>query len=652
MKRNKNLCVVLIVFLFVLIGVTVKANTSRAMKALRIPAEFITTDENKIWNQCYTMVDIQYGDAKVKLSDSMSVSFDVYAPKKLFSGKNTHLSLYFSLAVHDDNWIWESSVFGKIPSFDIRREGNKYRAYYYDDGKEKSIGKNVKLNNNGKYVKISVDKYPMNSKSVKGRRKKLGLSISLIANAKQDATIYLKNSKISSGNKVVFKSAHDKDDVYTYAMVNQLKLGLLHTDTYNKNKIPKFKKIPDDIRNATSKKYVARTDKKAITNTISDATKKKAKAFEKADYTSLPDWHGTQINNWQTIGWGGFSRSNPCFTEGLIKELAGEGFNFVRVTIDTRIVFSKQMFDETGDDFNGDDKKVNLNALKNLDDLVTWCVKYGVHACFDVSSTPGGSVIDHSPDPDRMTLFKEGSKEQKIFFNFWKLITKRYKDISTNALSYNLYNEPPEFVSDETWTKLMKKTIDLIHDEDPTRLLFVDMLEYANKPCYGLVGEKIVQSAHIYDTYEFTHANYDIRESIQRGASYKPATYDRDTIYPILQEKIKDLVDFRDKTGTTIMVQEVGCTNYHYMDSIVAYFDDLLSLLDENGVNWVYYAYDAESFGYVALMDCFRSEGGTYIRINPGRYVAKELRGVLHRHMKEKSYESAKSVRSVSVRKE
>ena len=84
MKRNKNLCVILIVFLFVLIGITAKSNTSRAAKALRIPAEFKSTNEKKIWDQYYTMVDIQYGDAKVKLSDSMNVSFDVYAPKKLF----------------------------------------------------------------------------------------------------------------------------------------------------------------------------------------------------------------------------------------------------------------------------------------------------------------------------------------------------------------------------------------------------------------------------------------------------------------------------------------------------------------------------------------------------------------------------------------
>lgn len=644
-KKCFRMSAIVLFVVMLMIGITVKANRSQTAKALRIPAEFTTTDEGKIWDQSVVATYIQYGDDRKKLSGSMNVSFDLFVPKDLFTKQTSHVSIYLSLGLYDDNWVWESMVEGKIPVFNIYRSGSRYKACYYDEKArvDKTFGKNnVAVNKDGKYVRIRVKNYKMNSqsvfdsgkkKSIVGRKAKLGFSFSVLCNTKRNATIYLKNSRISSGSKTIFASSHNKDDVYTFAMVNNRKMALLYTSNYNKNKMPKFEKIPDDVRNASSKDYVSRNDKRVIKNTISGKTKEKAKRFAKADYQSLPKWHGTHLDNWYTIGWGGAARRNPCFTEPLIKEVASEGFNFVRVTMDTRIVYSQNMFDETGQEFKGNGKKVNLNALKNLDDLITWCVKYGIHVCLDVHNTPGGYMLGGDEEASRELLFKEGSKEQKLFFDFWKLITERYKDVSTNALSYDLYNEPPFFATDEMWTKLMKKTINLIHDVDSTRLLFVDMLRYGKTPCYGLVGEKIVQTSHMYDPDEFSHSNYELDSSIQMGASYKPGVYDREKYYPIIENRIKEIVDFRKETGTTVMVQEFGCTCYSYMDSIVTYLDDILTLLDENDINWSAYGYDNEQFGYVSVMDCYRSKGGTYLKINPHRYVAKELREMFHKHM-------------------
>ncbi len=643
-KKYFRIGSIVLFVVILIIGITVKANKSQAAKALRVPAEFTTTDDNKLWDQSLVTTYIQYGDKKVKLSGSMNVSLDLYVPKDLFSKQTSYMLIHLNLGLYNSDWVWESMVDGKIPDFNIYRSGNSYKAFYYDKkGKKGKIsGKNVTIKKDGKYILIRVKNYKLQSKSISdsgkkksivGKSSRLGLTLNVLCNTKRNATIYLKNSRISNGNKTIFSSPHDKDDVYTFAHVNNQKLGLLFTSNYNKNRIPKFEKIPDDVRNASSKEYVPRSNKKVVKNTISKNTKEKAKAFAKADYQSLPKWHGTTLDNWYTIGWGGAARRKPFFTEELVKEVANEGFNFVRVTIDTRIVYTKNMFDETGEEFKGNSKKVNLNALKNLDDLITWCVKYGIHVCLDAHNTPGGMMLGGDEDTGRALLFKNGSKEQKLFFDFWKLIAERYKDVSTNALSYNLYNEPPAFVTDEMWTKFMKKTIDLIHDVDSTRLLFVDMLQFGQVPCYGLVGEKIVQSLHMYDPYEFSHSNYGIDGRIQHGASYKPGIYDKDEYYPIIEKRIKGIVDFMKETGTTVMAQEVGCTCYSYMDSIVAFFDDILTLFDENNINWASWGYDNELFGYVSVMDCYRSEGGTYIKINPNRYVAKELRELFHKHM-------------------
>ena len=95
-----------------------------------------------------------------------------------------------------------------------------------------------------------------------------------------------------------------------------------------------------------------------------------------------------------------------------------------------------------------------------------------------------------------------------MFMDFWEFISKRYDDISSNALSFDLYNEPPNFVTDEQYTTFIKKALDVIRQSSPDRLIFVDMLEYAVTPVYGLVGEKIVQTFHFYEPYEYTNSGF------------------------------------------------------------------------------------------------------------------------------------------------
>ena len=242
-------------------------------------------------------------------------------------------------------------------------------------------------------------------------------------------------------------------------------------------------------------------------------------------------------------------------------------------------------------------------------------------------------MIGGDEEASRELLFKEGSKEQQYFYNFWKLMAKRYKGISSNAVSFNLYNEPPNFTTDEQYSKMMKKTIDDIHNIVPDWLLFVDMLSYGKNPIQGLVGEKIVQSSHIYNPNDFAHTNNDIMDAIKRGCKYNTVTYDYDNFHAEVLARMEEIDQFRKETGTTVMVQEFGCTNFNKIEDIVMYYEDMLSLLKEYSLPWATWDYDSATFGYVSTIEAARIPGAHYVKIGDHRYVAKEVRDVLKKYM-------------------
>ena len=284
-----------------------------------------------------------------------------------------------------------------------------------------------------------------------------------------------------------------------------------------------------DSEQALEDYYVPRTDERAITNTISDEIKVKATAMPEATYESIPEWNGTTIYNKYEYGWTGSDNMPSDFQESTVQEISDIGFDFVRVLIDTRYFYSESPEQyPAGPEYDGNSDNVNLNELENLDNLISWCIERDIHVCIDVHNTPGGYMIGGDEEETRELLFTPGSEEEQMFYDFWDLIAKRYKDVSSNGLSFNIYNEPPRFVGDEQYTEFIKKALDLIFAQTEDRLIFVDMLAYAREPVYGLVGEKIVQSFHLYEPYEFSHNNQDDILEIWDG-NITPSV----TVYPI-----------------------------------------------------------------------------------------------------------------------
>ena len=309
---------------------------------------------------------------------------------------------------------------------------------------------------------------------------------------------------------------------------------------------------------STAPLMVDRLSEDAVTNTISDEMKEKAKAMPAVSYQALPDWNGTSLVNKMEYGW---PVVKPQYTEALVKDVANEGFNFVRVPLDTRIFYTS-MSGEPGEYFNGDSTQVNTKELKNVDELISWCIDNGIHVCFDVHTTPGGYMIGGDEEASRELLFTEGSLEEQYFFDFWEFFSQRYADISPNALSFNLYNEPPEFLGEEQYVRFIKNTLKVTTPANPDRVIFVDMLKYATEPVYGLEDEHIVQTFHCYEPYYFTNSgfdnmDYEAGEENRRSEHREKITYPLPAIYAGIHKGYKVSGDF--KSGTKLKMAISGC---------------------------------------------------------------------------------------------
>jgi len=222
---------------------------------------------------------------------------------------------------------------------------------------------------------------------------------------------------------------------------------------------------------------------------LGDRTLELAAQLPEARWNSLPQWNGVTIPNLQEYGIA-YDGQPQAFCWDDLGDIAGLGFNFVRVPLDTRYFFDPE-----------NPEQVHLDKLKNLDDLIGWSAKFGIHVCLDVHSTLGFTT----DGDDTNDTFWETPAEQDLFLTFWDMLAERYRDVSGNLLSFDLLNEPSWFVTEESYAVLMRRAIAQIRTHSPNRLIFVDMLNGAKEPVYSLAADQVAQSFHFYEPNALTH---------------------------------------------------------------------------------------------------------------------------------------------------
>lgn len=368
------------------------------------------------------------------------------------------------------------------------------------------------------------------------------------------------------------------------------------------------------------------------TNTISEEVKELAQKFPAVD-GDLPEWRGTHIVNKAEFAWPWVivetepEKVTPehlrytDYDRDTVLEIAEAGYNYVRVSIDTRFFFTKEedlRLENAGEGFCGDIDTVNLAQYENLDRLIEWCIQNDLHVCLDVHSTPGGLMIGGDEEASRKELFTPDSGAQNIFTRFWSIIAKRYADIDTRALSFDLYNEPPTFAAEaeDIYIALMNTAIAEIQKCTPDRLIIVDALDYSTKgldDIEALTADNLVIGFHLY-------AN-------ESTWTEPGAVLDLDACKTEIADRIAGYDEWARANNVRWILHEYGCATYIPEDQQEAYYGMVIDSCKSIGVPYCLWAFNAGDFGICiwADDDKFVTPGAVYDKTGAGHRINTKL---------------------------
>ena len=169
----------------------------------------------------------------------------------------------------------------------------------------------------------------------------------------------------------------------------------------------------------------------------------------------------------------GGDRKPKEFREEDFQIIHDWGFNFVRLPMDYRYWI------KDGDRNNWE--VFNEEHLKYIDRAIALGRKYGVHVSINMHRCPGYTVAKPREPTD---LFKD-AETLRVCCVHWAMFARRYKGIPNEALSFNLFNEPPA-VPDEDYGRVSKALVAAIRAEDPDRYIIADGLSYGRGPVQSL----------------------------------------------------------------------------------------------------------------------------------------------------------------------
>ena len=173
----------------------------------------------------------------------------------------------------------------------------------------------------------------------------------------------------------------------------------------------------------------------------------------------------------------------------------------------------------------------------------------------------------------------------------WRYLARRYKDVPSQQLSFNLFNEPPIVTDQARYVEIAHELIGAIREVTPDRLIFADGTDLGQTPIPALIDDGVVQSTRGYlpkmvSHYSATWVPVSEFESLANPTwpmrDAHGVVWDRDK----LREELIGRWKLGTDAGVAVHVGEWGCYNRTPHEVTLAWMADLLGLWRETGWGW------------------------------------------------------------------
>jgi len=239
-------------------------------------------------------------------------------------------------------------------------------------------------------------------------------------------------------------------------------------------------------------------------------------------------------------------------TRADIEYLASTGINTLRLP------FHYKLF--THEDYLG--LTSEQDGFKRFDDVIGWCREFGLHVVLDMHDAPSGQTGDNIDDSYGYPWLFESEVAQQLFIDIWVRIAQRYANEPV-ILGYDLMNEPIAhyFENKDTLNLLLeplfKRTVAAIREKDKNHIILLAGAQWNSR------FEGVFTDWTYDDNIMFTCHRYGC---------------------PPTADGIRDLIDFRDKTGLPMYMGEIGENSDEWVAS-------MRQALEDNNIGWTFWPY-------------------------------------------------------------
>jgi endoglucanase len=287
--------------------------------------------------------------------------------------------------------------------------------------------------------------------------------------------------------------------------------------------------------------------------------------------------------------WNPDQKPEPANEKGL-DFLAEFGFNFVRVPLDYR--FWTQNFDY----FQPDE-----SIFKFVDRYLQACKSRGIHLSLNLHRAPG--FCTNRNDMERHNLWQDALAQQAFIF-LWETFACRYSGISSEFLSFDLVNEPPNpgehGMTRKNHAALIRRTVAGIRAIDPQREIVIDGLGGGYFAMPELADLGVIHSGRGYQPMPVSHhkATWWSGHTLAPRPRYPGLLWQgRFWNRAALRNSYRQWRDV-EKRGARIHIGEFGCFNQTPNDVAIRWLRDVLSVYKE--FEWGYALWNFEGpFGIV-----------------------------------------------------
>jgi endoglucanase len=343
---------------------------------------------------------------------------------------------------------------------------------------------------------------------------------------------------------------------------------------------------------------------------VTGHTVKTAEAAKPAQ-TAIPRWRGFNLLDYfspRQMPWGGRSRT----TEDDFRWMSDWGFDFVRLPM----AYPRWIdFDYSKPICADDMYKIKESAVESIDCLVDMAHKYGLHVSLNFHRAPGYCVNAGFQEPFNLWTDKEALD---AFCFHWAMWAKRYKDIPSSKISFDLVNEPSmredmddqhsrrSTVPGDVYRRVAEAAAKAIRQANPNHLIIADGNDIGNLVIPEIIDLNIAQSCRGYKPAFISHykAPWAFKETENLPEPVWPGKmadehWDRSR----LEKYYAPWIELARKC-VGVHCGECGCWIKTPQRVFLAWFGDVLDILTENGIGYSLWNFRGE-FG---LLDSRRED--------------------------------------------